>query len=204
MTAPERIGAFEDLGHSVEECDLRALRTLCDLAAPRYPIQRPWCCVDVGSWTGATARCIHRQMWKSLQRQGKVFCIDTFAGGECDGSAELATSHGGPEAVLRALRANMGKFWLERVVPLVGTSQQWAGLWSGTTLTVDLICLDARHDYDGCKEDIDLWLPHLRPGGLLCGLGYGTYDGVSRAVDQRGKTGLLGRSLWWIHQRESG
>jgi hypothetical protein len=35
--------------------------------------------------------------------------------------------------------------------------------------SLDYVYVDARHDYCGCKEDMDRWWPKLRPGGLLAG-----------------------------------
>ena len=33
----------------------------------------------------------------------------------------------------------------------------------------DFIYLDARHDYDGIKEDLEAWWPKLKTGGLMAG-----------------------------------
>ena len=34
---------------------------------------------------------------------------------------------------------------------------------------VDFVYVDARHDYCGCKEDIELYWPLLKPGGVMAG-----------------------------------
>ncbi|CAD7941137.1 unnamed protein product [Amoebophrya sp. A120] len=33
----------------------------------------------------------------------------------------------------------------------------------------DFVYVDARHDYKGVKEDLELWLPKLRPNGIIAG-----------------------------------
>lgn len=38
--------------------------------------------------------------------------------------------------------------------------------------SVDFVYVDARHDYCGCKEDIEMWWPKLRHGGLMAGHDY--------------------------------
>ena len=56
--------------------------------------------------------------------------------------------------------------------------------------TLDFVYLDGRHSYKGVKEDIELWFPKVRNGGLLCGHDYineviGNTDfGVKKAVDE--------------------
>jgi hypothetical protein len=56
--------------------------------------------------------------------------------------------------------------------------------------TLDFVYIDARHDYGSVRQDLALWHPKLRPGGLLAGHDYveGTFAegtfGVKRAVDE--------------------
>lgn len=32
---------------------------------------------------------------------------------------------------------------------------------------VDMVFVDGDHSYEGCRGDIEAWLPHIKPGGLL-------------------------------------
>lgn len=62
----------------------------------------------------------------------------------------------------------------------------------------DLIFVDGEHSYEGCKGDIEAWLPHVKPGGLLVVHDYRKanippttdgphpkdWPGVDRAVDE--------------------
>ncbi len=57
--------------------------------------------------------------------------------------------------------------------------------------SLDFVYLDARHDYDSVKTDIELWHDKVRPGGILAGhdyidgdLPYGRF-GVQSAVNER-------------------
>jgi hypothetical protein len=57
--------------------------------------------------------------------------------------------------------------------------------------TLDFVYLDARHDYASVVEDIGLWYPKVKPGGVLSGHDYmeqekigDTLFGVKRAVDE--------------------
>lgn len=50
----------------------------------------------------------------------------------------------------------------------------------------DLVFLDALHDYDHVIEDIELWQPKIREGGILCGDDYNQAhcEGIKQAVDE--------------------
>ena len=50
--------------------------------------------------------------------------------------------------------------------------------------SLDLVFIDALHDYDNVRIDIERWLPKVRKGGVICGHDYGlsVCPGVTRAV----------------------
>jgi hypothetical protein len=59
-----------------------------------------------------------------------------------------------------------------------------------TEASLDFAYIDARHDYDSVLEDVELWFPKLRAGGVLAGHDYvdgefpqGRFE-VKRAVDE--------------------
>merc|ERR1712129_457956 len=48
---------------------------------------------------------------------------------------------------------------------------------------IDLVYIDAEHDYSSCRDDIIAWEPLVRPGGIIAGDDYGAASpGVSKAV----------------------
>lgn len=55
---------------------------------------------------------------------------------------------------------------------------------------LDFVYIDAQHHYDAVKEDIGLWAPKIKPGGILAGHDYregyvdGVLFGVKPAVDE--------------------
>ena len=50
------------------------------------------------------------------------------------------------------------------------TSEQAAPAMPDETL--DFCYIDADHRYEAVKRDIEMWLPKVRPGGLICGHDY--------------------------------
>jgi hypothetical protein len=76
----------------------------------------------------------------------------------------------------------------ERASQLRKTSAEAAADFAEASL--DFAYIDAQHHYEAVVEDIALWWPKVRPGGILAGHDYldgivrGTDFGVKRAVDE--------------------
>ena len=66
---------------------------------------------------------------------------------------------------------------------------------------LDLVFIDGDHSYEHVKQDIELWLPKLRKGGILAGHDYGHPDlpDVKRAVDEAfGDNVIVGGDYTWF------
>lgn len=67
---------------------------------------------------------------------------------------------------------------------------------------IDLIFLDALHDYESVKQDIALWWPKVRIGGMLAGHDFNhQWPGVERAVAEAFdlmQIGVASDSVWFI------
>jgi hypothetical protein len=51
--------------------------------------------------------------------------------------------------------------------------------------SLDIVFIDARHDYDSVVNDIRIWLPKVKFGGVLCGHDYAlSFFGVVEAVNE--------------------
>jgi predicted O-methyltransferase YrrM len=66
----------------------------------------------------------------------------------------------------------------------------------------DIIYIDASHDYQSVKDDINCWLPKLKKNGIICGDDYiSGWPGVVQAVDEifgREKINVVGSQQWWV------
>lgn len=66
--------------------------------------------------------------------------------------------------------------------------------------SLDFVFIDAQHDYDSVKRDIELWHPKVRPGGLLSGHDYEpNFQGVINAVNEAFPDPLVGTNAVWGH-----
>lgn len=52
--------------------------------------------------------------------------------------------------------------------------------------SLDIVYIDAMHDYDSVKQDILTWLPKIKPNGIISGHDYEQkrYSGLTQAVDE--------------------
>ena len=63
----------------------------------------------------------------------------------------------------------------------------------------DVVYLDASHDYESVKADINHWLPKIKPGGIICGDDYiSGWPEVIKAVDEvLNDVNKIGDQQWW-------
>lgn len=162
--------------------------------------------IEVGSWMGASAIEIGTAL-KSLNKKGGLICVDTWLGArEFWTTAEdsggwyssmqlsietyrngryknLAIKNGYPNVYYDFL-ANIALSGLSDVVcPFPQTSVIAARWFKAHGISADLIYIDASHDYEDVKMDINLYWNLLNNGGILFGDDYWIVD-VKNAVDE--------------------
>jgi hypothetical protein len=72
----------------------------------------------------------------------------------------------------------------------------------------DIIFIDALHDYASVKQDIALWWPHVRVGGMLTGHDFNhQWPGVERAIADSFNLmhiGVASDSVWFVIKQSEG
>ena len=129
---------------------------------------------EVGSWRGRSTYVLAKST------PGMVYAIDTWAG-SAEHKEELAAKP--KDWLFLDFKNNMSgvdNITVSRTSSLVAASQCFeAGL------KLDMIFIDASHDYAGVRADIVAWLPNLREGGIMCGHDYDPgWPGVKQAVHE--------------------
>jgi predicted O-methyltransferase YrrM len=139
---------------------------------------RPKTCVELGTWQGASAVPVAR----SIARWGGILaCVDTWSGqlnedgGSLPDKAPVMLLSCARRIVEAGISANV------RLIPAMTLDA--ARVWSEP---IDFLYIDADHSYDGVTADLEAWVPHVKPGGLIVGDDYGNaiYPGVQRAWDE--------------------
>ncbi len=161
---------FDECGHVTLGEDLDVLRDL--VRSLGKPV-----CLEVGSWSGSSALAMVNAGAASVE------CVDTWQG--------TAAIPG--ETVYAAFVSNAGWMLGVRIFPHRMTSREAASIWP---VPLDLVFIDADHSYEECKSDIELWTPHVRAGGIVCGHDV-TFPDVERAVRETGDYERGGCSMWY-------
>jgi predicted O-methyltransferase YrrM len=66
--------------------------------------------------------------------------------------------------------------------------------------SLDFVFIDASHDYESVKRDIEAWFPKIKKGGVIAGHDYDWCMGVRQAVDEVfGKDNVTETELCWVY-----
>jgi predicted O-methyltransferase YrrM len=137
---------------------------------------QPKVCVELGTWLGASAIPVARLI---RQWGGSLTCVDTWAGA-IDGEAAGQVA---PWMLLSCAR-NLMQAGVSANVHLINAKTTEAAQW--WSQPIDYLYVDADHSYEAVLEDLRLWVPHVKPGGLVLGDDYGNdmFPGVKQAWDE--------------------
>lgn len=114
-----------------------------------------------------------------------------------------SSPHGSLEGELQAIK-DCGIDYAGRFLQIHGKSQEIGAGW-GDTVLFGLIYIDGGHEYEECRDDIQIWMPYVEKGGYLSihdydkgrltyGLGVGRpHPVVLEGVDQAVREFLLGK-----------
>jgi predicted O-methyltransferase YrrM len=137
---------------------------------------QPKVCVELGTWLGASAIPVARAV---RRWGGTVTCVDTWAG---DVHAQ-PTRPEAPWMLVSCARYLMDAGVGANVRLIPALTSEAAKCW---TEPIDYLYIDAAHDYASVKADLEAWVPHVKPGGLILGDDYEhrLFPGVREAWDE--------------------
>lgn len=157
----------------------KELTWLAEQASTRQAI------LEIGSYKGRSTRA----MADNLMPKGSIVCIDPWDFRPADWmdpvtrtKAELQPLT--PSQSIKVFADNLWPHYANgKVFAVCGTSAAVR-----TASNFDLIFIDARHDYEFVRHDIQKWRPKVNPGGILSGHDYSPdshyWPGVKQAVDE--------------------
>ncbi len=146
--------------------------------------------VEIGCWKGKSAAYMAVEIANS-NKNIDFYCIDTWEGSvEHRGYSELNTLYD----IFNTNMLPLKKYYkLIRTTSLEGSKQ-----FEDNSL--DFVFIDASHEYQDVKDDINAWLPKVKPGGVLAGHDYyiedTSFNGVRLAVDELLNNIILSEKCW--------
>ena len=143
--------------------------------------------VEVGCYVGMTTVSLMKGT------EADVHCVDHFAGNPSD---RLKDIH--PRITFETFCRNLRPWLFQRVQLHVGKSSAYAAAWP-RDLEIDMVFIDANHDYLPVMEDILSWRSLLMPGKILAGHDFECTSGVPRAVRELFKDDFEHKGeVWWV------
>lgn len=151
--------------------------------------------VEVGSWKGKSTAYLAVEIINSGKKI-QLHSVDTW-----DGSGEHTTDpYVRTNTLYQLFMANMSPV-MSVVKPIHKRSVDAANDYADNSL--DIVFIDACHDYSCVKEDIQAWFPKVKQGGIISGHDYGpAWQGVIRAVNEMFSPNQIeATELCWVHRK---
>lgn len=147
--------------------------------------------LEVGSWKGKSTHAL------LSGTKGHVTAVDCWKG---SGDSKDATYWiGQQEDILSIFKKNVEGF--DNLNIHTGYSPNVSKDFLDEQY--DMIFIDAGHEYEEVKADIEAWLPKVKPGGIICGHDYQTnWPGVLKAVDEKfGHPDGVDTTIWYVKKK---
>ena len=152
--------------------------------------------VEVGTWKGKSAAYMAVEIINS-NKEIKFDCVDTWEGSE----EHLDVTSPFYEPLLQHKDGLYNHFLSniepvkEQITPIRKPSIEACLLYEDASL--NCVFIDAAHDYENVCKDIKMWLPKVKPGGLLSGHDF-IYPPIKEALKDILKEGFvgIGEDVW--------
>ena len=129
-------------------------RMLCKITSGRRAV------VDVGTFLGGSAEAL----LSGMPNDGNLISVDSYRGIRM---APGMATHEIPRAdVMEYVLGRLGEY-SDRIAIVAGDNKLIASLMAKKS--VDLVFIDAAHDYENVKADIAAWLPAVKDDGIIAG-----------------------------------
>lgn len=153
---------------------------------------------EIGVWKGHLMRKILRS-YSDIPFLNEYWAIDQWdIMGEEHGRMGKLTYEDWTEKYRRCCE---DMYWFKKLRVVRLTSKKAVTLFPKGYF--DMVFIDASHFYEDVHEDIGLWLPMVRKGGILSGHDYNNvrFPGVKKAVDEAFGEENIERSVdkTWFH-----
>lgn len=158
---------------------------------------KPSLIIEVGTWKGQSAINM-ANFCKENNMNTKIWCVDTWLGalefwGEFKNSKErnLLLKNGYPQIYYQFISNVVLSGVKDYIVPFPTTSLIGARYFRENNIKSKLIYIDASHEYEDVKMDINEYYKLLDNGGIIFGDDYESWIGVKKSVNEFVETNNL-------------
>jgi len=153
--------------------------------------------VEIGSWLGHSAIALAQGASAGGHLAGvRIYCVDHWRGSPQTGCVD------DPLELYDRFWQHITEASLTRfVVPIFEHSVPASNLFNQRP--IDLLYIDGDHAYAAVQADLRSWVPHVRPGGTICGDDYlevrpAVTDFFNGWPHVTPINLLVGGRLWWV------
>lgn len=149
--------------------------------------------VEVGVWKGD----LFDYILKRCPNLVKMYGVDPYL------STAYNSKQGGTintiqqetfEIIYNTIKSKFADYFKVHILRM--TSKTAAKRFNDNSL--DFVYIDADHSYEAVKNDIKLWYPKVKKGGILAGHDYiSATPGVIKAVDECINGATIKYTVWW-------
>jgi predicted O-methyltransferase YrrM len=155
--------------------------------------------IEIGSWKGQSA-ILMASLIANNNKNIKFFCVDTWQGSdEHQNDSDVLN-----DSLFKTFLKNIEPV-KDYISPVRKTSVDAAREFPNEFF--DFIFIDAAHDYENVKNDINAWYPKLKKGGTFAGHDFHpTWSGVIQAVSEwshQNKKYVSVEGTSWVHFKNS-
>lgn len=162
--------------------------------------------VEIGCWLGEST-----SFWADAIKHkpnARVNVIDNFMGNSGTLLEEAAKNND----IYNIFISNMKELGIDNIINTFAMDSDKACFFFNDE-SIDIVYIDASHDYDNVCKDIDNWLPIVRKGGIICGhdcesntwddryiykdVVDGKHHGVIKAVHTKLDNVNIMERIWW-------
>jgi len=166
---------------------------------------RPNLIIEVGTWKGASA--LHMaNICSTIPLPTQILCIDTWLGAYefigATGERDLQRIYGWPQVYYQFLANVVYEAQMDRIIPFPQTSLIAARYLWHHQIRAELIYIDGSHDERDVYADIHAYWPLLKPGGVLFGDDYDSFEDVRRAVAATGHAFDVAGGRYWVMRHD--
>jgi hypothetical protein len=157
--------------------------------------------VEIGVWKGRSVAYMGVEIFNS-GKNIKLDCIDVFSG---------STEHLDPNSQYFNEELLKDEDWLYNefinntkpighlINPIKAVSWEAAELYEDNSL--DFVFLDAAHDYESVKKDLNAWFPKIKYSGVFAGHDYPHWEVYNAVNEFFGEDKIRTQENCWIYEK---